>query len=117
MGSRVEEDIGGSGVEGSSVSFSSVSLEVETIEDGLGKPVMTGAGNSSPSVAFLDNCLAKSEACHHSRNFNAKMLVGSTNFKLDRSLVCIVRGSNIEVFIFGRPESGLEGSLNAAIAL
>lgn len=39
-----------------------------------------GGGNSNPSVAFLDNCRAKSLACHHSKNFNAKILVGSNNF-------------------------------------
>ena len=49
-----------------------------------GKPDTIGGGRSKPSVAFLDNCRAKSEACHHSRNFRAKIEVGRSSFKLER---------------------------------
>ena len=45
------------------------------------RPEITGGGNSMPSAAFFDNCLAKSDACHHSRNFRAKILVGKRIFK------------------------------------
>jgi len=37
---------------------------------------MIGGGSSNPSVAFLDNCLAKSLACHHSKNLRAKIDAG-----------------------------------------
>ena len=43
-------------------------------------------GNSIPSAAFLDSCLAKSDACHHSKNFNAKILVGRSIFRLPSTL-------------------------------
>jgi len=49
---------------------------------GFGMPVIVGAGNSNPSAAFLLNCLAKSLACHHSRNLSAKIDVGSKIFRL-----------------------------------
>src|SRR4051812_10108681 len=48
-------------------------------------PEITGGGSSSASAAFLLNCLEKSLACHHSKNFKANMLVGSKTFKLDSS--------------------------------
>lgn len=46
-------------------------------------PDTIGGGRSSPSVAFRDNCLAKSEACHHSRNLRANMEVGRSSRRLD----------------------------------
>lgn len=49
----------------------------------FGIPEMVGAGNSSPSAAFRDNCRAKSDACHHSRNFSAKIEVGRRIFRLE----------------------------------
>ena len=49
----------------------------------IGMPDTIGGGSSSPSVAFRDNCLAKSEACHHSRNLRANMEVGRSNRRLD----------------------------------
>ena len=49
-------------------------------------PEITGGGSSSPSAAFLLNCLEKSLACHHSKNFRAKILVGSKILRLDSSL-------------------------------
>lgn len=53
-----------------------------------------GGGNSNPSVAFRDNCLAKSLACHHSRNFSAKILVGSNSFNPEPILPIASLGSN-----------------------
>jgi hypothetical protein len=50
-----------------------------------GRPEMIGGGRSRPSVAFLESCLAKSEACHHSRNLRAKIEVGRRILRLDRS--------------------------------
>ena len=65
-----------------------------------GKPDIVGGGNSRPSFAFLESWRAKSDACHHSRNFRAKIDVGNKIFRLESSLgytVCVmVRGLNIE---------------------
>ena len=52
---------------------------------GFGRPDMKGGGSSSPSVAFFDNCRAKSDACHHSRNLSANMEVGRRIFRLESS--------------------------------
>ena len=64
-----------------------------------GTPSIVGGGNSSPSLAFLLNCLEKSELCHHSKNLSAKMLVGSNNFNAVTTLGCkaldIVLGEKI----------------------
>ena len=49
-----------------------------------GKPEMTGGGMSRPSVAFLESCRAKSEACHHSRNLRANIEVGKRILRLER---------------------------------
>lgn len=59
-------------------------------------PDTIGGGRSSPSVAFRDNCLAKSEACHHSRNLRANMEVGRSNRRLDNK-----RGYTIETKVVG----------------
>ena len=80
------------------------------------KPDMTGGGSSSPSVAFLDNCRAKSDACHHSRNFKANILVGSKNFKLPNTLGARVLGLNIDVTPRFPPATGIFGSSNDAMA-
>lgn len=54
--------------------------------DGLaGRPEMTGGGTSRPSAAFLESWRAKSDACHHSRNFKAKIDVGRSILRLERS--------------------------------
>ena len=50
-----------------------------------GRPEIVGGGRSSPSAALRVSCRAKSEACHHSRNFKAKMEVGRRILRLDRS--------------------------------
>lgn len=55
---------------------------------------MIGGGSSNPSVAFLDNCLAKSLACHHSKNLSAKILVGSNSFNPAPNLPMANLGSN-----------------------
>ena len=49
-------------------------------------PETTGGGRSRPSTAFLESCLAKSLACHHSKNFSANILVGSRSFRLENNL-------------------------------
>jgi len=45
---------------------------------------MTGGGRSRPSAAFLESCRAKSEACHHSKNFRANIEVGRRILRLER---------------------------------
>ena len=50
-----------------------------------GRPEMTGGGKLRPSAAFLESCRAKSDACHHSRNFKAKIAVGRSILRLERS--------------------------------
>lgn len=54
-------------------------------ERDLGIPETIGGGRSNPSVAFLVSCRAKSEACHHSRNFRAKMEAGRRNRNEERA--------------------------------
>lgn len=56
---------------------------VEAAAGVFGIPEMVGAGNSSPSAALRDSCLAKSDACHHSKNLRAKIEVGRRIFRLD----------------------------------
>lgn len=103
MGREVRVEIGGFGLSFCSFSFSSLvsgfSEEAKVTPDfpeatvvGLGTPVMVGAGSSRPSAALRESWRAKSEACHHSRNFRAKMDVGSKIFKLERRrgyIVCV----------------------------
>ena len=55
-----------------------------------GRPEIIGGGRSRPSAAFRDSWRAKSEACHHSRNLSAKILVGSSTLRPDNSLGYIV---------------------------
>ena len=50
-----------------------------------GSPEITGGGMSRPSAAFLESWRAKSDACHHSRNFKAKIDVGRSTLRLERS--------------------------------
>ena len=50
-----------------------------------GRPEMTGGGKSRPSAAFLESWRAKSDACHHSRNFKANIDVGRSILRLERS--------------------------------
>lgn len=49
----------------------------------INMPDTIGGGRSSPSAALRDNCLAKSEACHHSRNLRAKIEVGRRSRRLE----------------------------------
>lgn len=101
MGRCVDADIGGGarGLGPAGVSFS----EVESADEAcfvvvvLGMARMIGGGNIRPSVAFLLNCLAKSDACHHSRNFNAKIEAGSRNLVEDSIVPAKTRGLNIEL--------------------
>ena len=60
--------------------FSSVDLSLDCDFEGRafwGRLGRIGGGSSMFSAAFRDSCLAKSDACHHSKNLSAKMLVGS----------------------------------------
>ena len=50
----------------------------------VGRPEMMGGGISRPSAAFLESWRAKSDACHHSRNFKAKIDVGRRILRLAR---------------------------------
>src|ERR1700710_329551 len=104
MGSREDAAIGGFSI--SLFSFSSGEsdfgeaffwLAGPNLVESEERPDMTGGGNSIPSAAFLDNCLAKSDACHHSKNLSAKMLVGKRIFKLPKNLGPKVLGLNIDV--------------------
>ena len=47
------------------------------------RPETTGGGSSRPSAALRESWRAKSDACHHSRNFSAKMEVGRRIFRLE----------------------------------
>lgn len=72
---------------------------VEVAYEGVfltGMPDTIGGGRSSPSAAFRDNCLAKSEACHHSRNLSAKIDVGRRRRRLESK-----RGYMSEVKVIG----------------
>ena len=94
-------------------------------EVGYGRPDMMGGGRLRPSVAFRDSCLAKSEACHHSRNLRANMEVGSRIFKLEKRfgtiVVAKIRGLKILVVWPGRAPGllgeGTGGCAASAIAL
>ena len=59
--------------------------EVEHFEV-INEPEIMGGGNSRFSAALRDNWRAKSDACHHSRNLSAKILVGNSTLRLDKSL-------------------------------
>ena len=126
MGRRDVDAIGGFSISGllislsSSVAGSGVGffwLAGPNFADRLESPEMTGGGNSIPSAAFLDNCLAKSEACHHSKNFRANMLVGSKIFKLLSNLGPIKRGLKMDVKPKLLPPAVSFGASNSAMAL
>ena len=69
----------------------------EVVDDFLGGiPEMIGGGRSRPSTALRDSCRAKSDACHHSRNFRANMEVGRRSLRLERR-----RGKMIDVNVAG----------------
>ena len=52
-----------------------------------------GGGRSRPSAAFRESCRAKSDACHHSKNFRAKMDVGRRILRLEskRGMIAVAR--------------------------
>lgn len=98
------------------VSESNVTPDFSLPTDGVGsgRPETIGGGSSSPSAAFRESWRAKSLACHHSRNFNAKMDVGSRIFRLDNILgytECVsVRGLSRLAGAGGAPgREGLDG--------
>jgi len=99
IGRCVDADIGG----GARLGFVGVDSDVvESVKAGFavvvsGTARIMGGGNINPSVAFLLNCLAKSDACHHSRNFNAKIEAGSRNLVDDSIVPANTRGFSIEL--------------------
>ena len=88
-------------------------------------PATIGGGRFKFSVAFLESCVAKSEACHHSRNLSAKMEVGSRSLSAESSFgittVAIATGLNMLVLaaalwpVLLAPEEG-GGAIACAIA-
>lgn len=89
-------------------------------DEGVG-PEMMGAGRSRPSVALRESWRAKSEACHHSRNFRAKIEVGRRRLREVRRrgyTACVnVRGLKMEFAWPGRAGSDLEGCSCGAAAM
>lgn len=124
MGRRVVEDIIGSirccfsedAVEGRCFSLVSTSF----LFVAGGREGNIGGGSSMFSAAFLDSCLAKSEACHHSRNFSAKMLVGRRIFSELNSLGCTLLamflGENMEPPSPGRAGPTFLGAVVCSMA-
>ena len=114
IGRRDDEEIGGSISEalsededegrfivGSGFSGVESCFLMKRVDVDVGRELGTiGGGNSMFSAAFCESCRAKSEACHHSKNFSAKMLVGSNILRLASNLgytlLAIFLGLNIE---------------------
>ena len=73
------------------------------------------------SAAFLDSCRAKSEACHHSRNLSAKILVGRRIFselnKRGSMLLAMFLGEKIDPPSPGRAGPTFLGAVAISIAL
>ena len=118
MGRRVMEDIGG--LVGCGFSIDPVCFEEGCVEED-GREGSMGGGRSIFSAAFLDSCLAKSEACHHSRNLRAKMLVGrsmrSELSSLGCTLLAMFRGEKMEPPSPGRAGPTFRGAMASSIAL
>lgn len=112
------EDIGGFDFD--SAAFSDLLLASLT-EEAAGRPAMTGGGNSKPSAAFRESCRAKSEACHHSRNFRANMEVGSRMLRDENNrgptMCVIVLGLKMLVDCPGRAAASGFACVARAIAL
>lgn len=99
IGRRDVEDIGGDVVMNLALSSTGSAVLASTPEEDderIGRPEMTGGGSSSPSDAFRESCRAKSDACHHSRNFRANIEVGSSILKEESK-----RGTTIRVNVRG----------------
>ena len=84
IGRRDVPDMGGDVV-------TTLPLALSSTEKESGCPEMIGGGSSSPSDAFRESCLAKSEACHHSRNFSANIEVGRRILKEESKLGTAIR--------------------------
>lgn len=119
IGRRVVDEIGGLGFD-STPAFSDL-LFARLTEDGGGRPVTIGGGNSSPSAAFRESCRAKSEACHHSRNLRANMEVGRRMLREESNrgptTWVIVLGLNMLVDCPGRAAESGFACVARAIAL
>lgn len=128
IGRRVKDDIGGSmpcalsAADDGFCAFSDASLCLEVIcfADG-GSDGRMGGGRSMFSAAFLDSWRAKSDACHHSRNFRANMLVGNRILRELNNRGCMVRtrlrGERREPPSPGRAGPALRGAVASAMAL
>lgn len=129
IGRRVVDEIGGSeridfweaGLDGRFVSFSSLLC---ALFDRFGRGRRFGSmggGSSIFSAAFLESCRAKSEACHHSRNLSANILVGSSIRRLDNNrgytVLAIFLGLKIEPPSPGLAGPNFEGCVAISIAL
>jgi hypothetical protein len=124
IGRSVVEDIGGSirGVLSEDAvergCFSSESTSFRLVAGGRDGNI--GGGSSIFSAAFLDNCRAKSEACHHSKNLSANMLVGSSIFSELNSLGCTLLamflGEKIDPPSPGRAGPTFLGAVASSIA-
>ena len=123
MGRRDTAAMGGLSISGLSSGFSSADGTPFFCEEGpnlivkVESPEITGGGSSIPSAAFLESCLAKSDACHHSKNFSANMLVGSNILKLPNTLLPNTLGFIMLVTPKLLPEGPPFVSPSAAIAL
>lgn len=60
-----------------------VDFEGDRFDLGVLRPEMRGGGRSRSSEVLRDSCLAKSEACHHSRNLRANIVVGRRILRLE----------------------------------
>lgn len=123
IGRSVVDEIGGDGFTLSGADFEDADFSASLMVF-LGaaprRPAIIGGGSSRPSAAFRDSCLAKSDACHHSRNFRAKMDVGSKNCNDPSSLgptTCVnVRLLNMLLDCPGRAAAIAFGAVAAAMA-
>lgn len=127
IGRRVVEDIGGSMRCGWSDrddvgrAFSEDSPCFEGCFADGGNEGNIGGGRSMFSAAFLDSCRAKSEACHHSRNLSAKILVGRRIFselnKRGSMLLAMFLGEKMDPPSPGRAGPTFLGAVAISIAL
>ena len=87
--------------DGLEVCFSPLEGREAAFKGASTSPATIGGGKFKFSVAFLESCVAKSEACHHSRNLSAKIEVGSRSRSAESSFgmttVAIATGLNMLV--------------------
>lgn len=100
IGRDVIDDIGGvgRGIVSSARDFSVLGerlgcLEAAVAAAGRSMPDTTGGGRSSASLVLWNSSREKSLACHHSRNFKAKIDTGSRSLSDRRISGYIFRGA------------------------